>query len=62
MLETIKTVGSFAGLFTVAFMVWDRLVRGRPLAWVTAKKFGASSYVYIRIRNSGSYAQKLVTE
>lgn len=53
MLETIKLVGGIAGLATAAFTIWDRWARGRPLAWVTAKKFGASSYQYIRIKNPG---------
>ena len=53
MLEAIKTVGSFAGLVSAAFLVWDRLVRGRPLAWVTATKFGAASYEYVRVVNPG---------
>jgi hypothetical protein len=53
MLEAIKTVGSFAGLVSAAFLVWDRLVRGRPLAWVAATKFGAASYEYVRVVNPG---------
>jgi len=53
MLEAIKLVGGIAGLLTTAFVIWDRLARGRPLAWVMAKKFGANSYKYIRIQNPG---------
>jgi hypothetical protein len=53
MLETIKTVGAFAGLLTTAFVIWDRWARGRPLAWVTIKKFGVNPYTYIRIKNPG---------
>lgn len=53
MLEMIKLVGSFAGLVSAAFLFWDRWVRGRPLAWVTAKKLGAASYEYIRVVNPG---------
>jgi hypothetical protein len=53
MLETIKTIGAYAGLVTAAFVVWDRWARGRPLAWVTAKKFGANSFKYIRLQNPG---------
>ena len=53
MLEAVKLVGAIAGLLTTAFVVWDRWARGRPLAWVTAKKFGASRYEYIRIQNPG---------
>jgi hypothetical protein len=53
MLETIKTIGSFAGLLTAAFVVWDRCVRGRPSANVAAKKYGANSFKYIRLQNPG---------
>jgi hypothetical protein len=53
MLETIKTIGAYAGLVTAAFVVWDRWARGRPLAWVTATKFGAAPYEYIRVKNPG---------
>jgi hypothetical protein len=40
MLEALKLVGAIAGLLTTAFVIWDRWARGRPLAWVTAKKLG----------------------
>ena len=53
MLETIKTIGSLAGLVSVAFLIWDRCLRGRPLAGVTAKKTGAHSFTYLRISNPG---------
>jgi hypothetical protein len=49
----ITLIGAIAGLVTTAFLIWDRWARGRPLAWVTAKKFGASSYKYIRLQNPG---------
>jgi hypothetical protein len=53
MFETIKTIGSFAGLATLAFTIWDRWVRGRPLAWLTAtKRFGILAE-YICIINPG---------
>ena len=53
MLEAIQLVGAIAGLVTTAFVIWDRWARGRPLAWVTAKKLGANPYKYIRIKNPG---------
>jgi len=53
MLEAIKLVGAIAGLLTTAFVIWDRWARGRPLAWVTAKKMGVNPYKYIRIKNPG---------
>jgi hypothetical protein len=40
-------------LLTTAFVIWDRWARGRPLAWVTAKKFGVNPHKYIRIKNPG---------
>jgi hypothetical protein len=53
MLETIKFVGAIVGLVTGIFTAWDRWARGRPLAWVTAKKLGVNPYKYIRIKNPG---------
>src|SRR5262249_5391942 len=53
MLEAIKLVGAIAGLLTTAFVIWARWARGRPLAWVTAKKFGVNPQKYIRIKNPG---------
>jgi hypothetical protein len=53
MLETIKTVGSFAGLATLAFTIWDRWARGRPLAWPTIKTFQGAPFKRIRIKNPG---------
>jgi hypothetical protein len=51
--EAIKLFGGLAGLVSAAFLVADRWAQGRPLAWVTAKKYGASRYQYIRIQNPG---------
>jgi hypothetical protein len=42
MLEAIKLVGALVGLATGIFTAWDRWARGRPLAWVTAKKLGVN--------------------
>src|SRR5262245_12298875 len=53
MLEAIKLIGAIVGLATGAFTVWDRWARGRPLAWVTAKKLGVNPFKYIRIKNPG---------
>jgi SMODS and SLOG-associating 2TM effector domain 1 len=47
MLEAIKLVGAIVGLVTGIFTAWDRWARGRPLAWVTAKKLGVNAYKYI---------------
>jgi hypothetical protein len=54
MLEAIKLVGGIAGLLTTAFVIWDRWVRGRPLAWMDAtKRFTGNPEEYIRIKNPG---------
>jgi hypothetical protein len=53
MLETIKTVGSFAGLISAAFLIWDRWVRGRPLVGPKIKLAGVNPFKYIRIENPG---------
>jgi len=53
LVEAIKLFGGIAGLLTAAFMVWDRWTRGRLMAWVTAKKFGANPLEDIRLKNPG---------
>jgi hypothetical protein len=53
MLEAFKLAGAIVAFVTAFFTVWDRLARGRPLAWVTAKKVGATPFEYIRIKNPG---------
>jgi hypothetical protein len=53
MVEAIKLIGAIVGLVTGIFTAWDRWARGRPLAWVTAKKLGVNPYKYIRIKNPG---------
>jgi len=53
MLEGFKLAGAIVAFVTASFTVWDRWARGRPLAWVTAKKLGVNPYKYIRIKNPG---------
>jgi hypothetical protein len=53
LVEAIKLFGGIAGLLTAAFMVWDRFLRGRPLAEVTAEKRFSNPEEYIRIKNPG---------
>jgi hypothetical protein len=55
MLETIKTVGSYAGLVSAAFLIWDRWLRGRPI-WeqsATVRRGGTPADPCIRITNPG---------
>jgi hypothetical protein len=58
LLETIQTIGSFAGLLTAAFTVWDRWLRGRPLAELSAtvRRGGTPAEPDIRIINPGPTA------
>jgi hypothetical protein len=54
MLEAITVIGAIVGLATGVFTVWDRWARGRPLAWVTARKrFSGNPEEYICIKNPG---------
>src|SRR5436190_16240467 len=36
-IETIKTVGSFAGFLTALFLIWDRFIKNRPVALIVAR-------------------------
>jgi hypothetical protein len=49
--EAIKLFGGIAGLATAAFTIWDRLARGRPLAYVTLKGSPGNPYQYVRVKN-----------
>jgi hypothetical protein len=51
-IEFIKTAGGIAGLASAAFLIWDRLVRGRPLAELSAIVTPADPC--IRIVNPGT--------
>jgi hypothetical protein len=51
MLEGFKLAGAIVAFVIALFTVWNRWARGRPLAWVTAEKFGANPLEYIRIKN-----------
>jgi hypothetical protein len=54
LLEIIKLVGSIIVLLTGIFTVWDRWVRGRPLASVTATRwFAGDPQPYLCIKNPG---------
>jgi hypothetical protein len=54
LVETLTLVGSVVGLATGIFTVWDRWVRGRPLAWVTAERVIAGKFeAAVCIKNPG---------
>jgi hypothetical protein len=54
-IEFIKTAGGIAGLASAAFLIWDRLVRGRPRAELSAtiRTSGTPADPCIRIVNPG---------
>jgi hypothetical protein len=52
--EPIKLVGSLLGIATAAFIVYDRLVSGRPVFAISAKPGSRSrrdNYLFLRIKN-----------
>jgi hypothetical protein len=51
--EALKTIGSMAGLITASFFVYDRLVRARPLAFITRAPLGGAGRpaLYLRVMN-----------
>ncbi len=55
MLEAITLIGAIVGLATGVFTFWDRLARGRPLAWltVTIRTGGTPADPGVRIKNPG---------
>jgi len=55
MLEGFKLAGAIVAFATGIFTVWDRWVRGRPLAWLSAtvRTSGMPPDPYIRITNPG---------
>jgi hypothetical protein len=55
MIEEFKTIGAFAGLLTGVMLVYDRLVKGRPIASVTVTERGTGKYACIRVSNISPY-------
>jgi hypothetical protein len=55
--EPIKLVGSLLGIATAAFIVYDRLVSGRPVFAISAKPGSRSrrdNYLFLRIKISST--------
>ena len=50
--DFLKTVGSFVGLFTGAFTLYDRIARGRPIATMTFTKVGNGISPKVKIENA----------
>jgi hypothetical protein len=55
MIEEIKTVGSFVGLLTGVFLIYDRYAKGRPIASLTILMDGTRKIPCIRISNITPY-------
>jgi hypothetical protein len=49
-IETIKFVGGVSGIASALFLVYDRLIRGRPLVYLCPQEFR----VHVRINNAVS--------
>jgi|SRR6185437_4123560 len=46
-------LGGFTGLVTFVFVIWDRVIRNRPLVWVIAKRNGYKFFPYLHVTNVG---------
>ncbi len=47
-LEAVKTIGSITGLLSVSLLAYDRVIRSRPIAFVSVEKY----HVHLTIHNS----------
>ena len=50
-LEAVKLFGGIAGLLSAAFLIFDRLVRDRPILVLHRQSIGVNGYAYLRIIN-----------
>jgi hypothetical protein len=53
-IEDLKLIGAIAGLLTLIFTVWDRLLRGRPIAYLVVKGRPSNHYEFLHIKNIDS--------
>jgi hypothetical protein len=53
--EVLKTIGSFAGLLSAAFLIYDRFAKGRPVASLTISQENKRPSPRIRVSNPGSF-------
>jgi hypothetical protein len=51
MIEFFKTLGSFLGLISFPFLIYDRIMKWRPIASLTIKMEGSHKVACIRISN-----------
>jgi hypothetical protein len=54
-METIKLVGSIVGLLTGLFVFFDRILRGRPIAYFTVRGEGESKEAVVCVRNASQH-------
>jgi hypothetical protein len=55
MIEAIKLIGSIVGLLTGIFTVYDRYVRGRPIASLSFGRDGTKNYARLRVGSGGPH-------
>jgi hypothetical protein len=52
-LETFKTIGAVVAFLTALFVIYDRLVRGRPIVSLTVRKEPVNPSRFLSITNVG---------
>jgi hypothetical protein len=55
MIETVKSIGSIVGLLTGIFLIFDRYMRGRPIATLSFPVELGKASARIRIKNVGNH-------
>jgi len=52
LVELIKLIGGILGIVTAVFIVWDRVLRGRPIFALQAEpRVPGDNYLFLRIKN-----------
>lgn len=54
MIESVKLLGAIAGLATAAFIILDRLLQGRPIAYVVASGNPTDPRYHLRVENASN--------
>ena len=55
MFEAIKDIGSFLGIVTFTFTVYDRSLAGRPIMSLAILPYFSEQRPYVRIRNNSKH-------
>ncbi len=50
-LASLQFVGAIVGLLTGVFVVWERIARGRPLAYIHSSERAGGHFVYLHVEN-----------